>query len=213
MKHANVTEELKQLLKHSQKQIEKFPWEDKAAYSAWVSQTYYFVRHSTRLLALAAARTELATQEFHNRFLAHSGEEKGHEKLLLNDLKALGGKVEEWPEMPGACAMYQSQYYYIEHKSPMAFFGYILALEALAAYFGEEVNKRVEKAYGPKAAHFIRVHAEEDQGHTEEALSKIASLPAHHQETVLQNLRQTLSYYEQVLNQCKDFAKAGVKAA
>ncbi|QDK46703.1 hypothetical protein DOM22_16855 [Bdellovibrio sp. ZAP7] len=213
MQNKNVNEELKELLKYSKQQIESFPWEDKQAYSAWVSQTYYFARHTTRLLALAGARTEFSAPDFHNRFLAHSGEEKGHDKLLVNDLKTLGSKMEEWPEMPGTCALYQTQYYYIEHESPMAFFGYILGLEALAAYFGDHINARVEKAWGPKAAHFVRVHAEEDVGHTDEALTKIASLPPHHQTTVIQNLKQTLSYYEQMLNECKGMAKVRVNKA
>ncbi len=213
MQNKSVNEELKELLKYSKQQMESFPWEDKQAYSAWISQTYYFARHTTRLLALAGARTEFSAPDFHNRFLAHSGEEKGHDKLLVNDLKTLGSKMEDWPEMPGTCALYQTQYYYIEHESPMAFFGYILGLEALAAYFGNDINARVEKAWGKKAAHFVRVHAEEDVGHTDEALTKIASLPPHHQATVIQNLKQTLSYYDQMLNECKAMAQIRVRKA
>ena len=33
-----------------------FPWTERAAYVGWLAQTYYYVRHSTRLLAAAAAR-------------------------------------------------------------------------------------------------------------------------------------------------------------
>ncbi|MGE9743938.1 iron-containing redox enzyme family protein [Bdellovibrio bacteriovorus] len=209
----NVNNELMTLLNSSKKQIEAFPWEDKNAYSAWVSQTFYFARHTTRLLAMAGARTPFGAPEFHNRFLAHCAEEKGHDKLLVNDLKTLGSKMDEWPEMPGTCALYQTQYYYIEHHSPMAFFGYILGLEALAAHFGDYMNKRIEKAWGPKAAHFIRVHAEEDVGHTEEALTKIASLSPDDQVVVMQNLRQTLSYYDQMLNECREISRARARNA
>lgn len=207
MNNKSVNEELKSLLASSKQQIESFPWEDKQAYSAWVAQTYYFARHTTRLLALAGARTPFEAPDFHTRFLAHCAEERGHDKLLVNDLKNLGSKMEDWPEMPGTCALYQTQYYYVEHESPMAFFGYILGLEALAAYFGDYMNKRIEEAWGPRAAHFIRVHAEEDVGHTDEALQKIASLSAADQKVVLQNLRQTLCYYEQMLNECQEIAR------
>lgn len=207
MPKKNVNEELKALVSSAKKQIEAFPWEDKNAYAAWVSQTYCFVRHSTRLLALAGARTPFVSQELHNRFLAHWVEEKGHEKLLLNDLKTLNSRPEEYPEMPGACALYQTQYFYIEHRSPMAFFGYILGLESLAAYFGEYLNQRIEKAWGPKAAHFIRVHAEEDIGHTEEALKHIMSMSPEDQDIVIQNLKQTYCYYEQMLSECREVSQ------
>ena len=36
--------------------LERFPWTDRDAYCEWLAQTYYYVRHSTRLLAAAAAR-------------------------------------------------------------------------------------------------------------------------------------------------------------
>jgi len=32
------------------------PWENQSFYAEWLAQTYFYVRHSTRLLCLAAAR-------------------------------------------------------------------------------------------------------------------------------------------------------------
>nr|BFD66393.1 iron-containing redox enzyme family protein [Bdellovibrio sp. HAGR004] len=209
----NVSDELNSLMQECKNKIDNFPWSDRACYSAWVAQTYYFVSHSTRLLALSAARTPLEAQEYHVRFLAHTAEEKGHEKLLVNDMKGLGSKMSDWPEMSAASAMYQTQYYHIEHSSPMAFFGYILALEALAARFGGEIGKKVEASFGPKAAHFLRVHAEEDIGHVEEAMEKINHLPPDQQQLVLSNLRQSLTYYIQMLDECVAYGRSRARSA
>lgn len=206
MKAKNLAKELDFLLSTIQKKIRTFPWEDRICYSAWLAQTYYFARHTTRLLALAGAHTSFAAPEYHTRFLQHCAEERGHEKILLNDLKALGSAISEWPERPGTCALYQSQYYYVEHASPMAFFGYILGLEALAAHFGAEITQRLESAYGPKASCFMRVHSEEDVGHVAEALAKIYQLPEDLQPVIIQNLRQTLKHYDELLEDCIELA-------
>ena len=72
--------------------IKSFPWEDPLAYQLWSAQTYYFVLHSTRLFALASSRCLLTENALHFKLLNHLAEEKGHENLALQDLKAMGSK-------------------------------------------------------------------------------------------------------------------------
>ena len=76
-----------------------FAWTDRAAYAGWLAQTYYYVRHSTRLLAAAAARFPhgRAGDTMHHRFGAHIGEEKRHELLCVRDLQALGETLDAHP--------------------------------------------------------------------------------------------------------------------
>ncbi len=208
MKKYNVRSEVEQHIQMTEKALKAFPWTDREAYALWVAQTYYFVQHSTRLIALAAARSGFDVPEIHNRFLQHVGEEKGHEKLCLLDLKSLGKDIKDLPEMPATASMYQTQYYWTEHENGPSFLGYVLALETLAARFGGDIKVRLEKEFGPKAAHFMRVHAEEDVAHVDQALEKIESLPPQYQASVMKNLQNSFTYYAQMLDQCAAFAKS-----
>src|SRR5690606_24416532 len=93
---------MKQLLERCTLQMktagEKFPWTSRKVYGDWLAQTYYYVRHSTRLLAAAAARFPLDERgsALHYRFAAHIGEEKRHEQLALHDLQQLGFTLAEF---------------------------------------------------------------------------------------------------------------------
>src|SRR4051794_23231768 len=80
--------------------VRDFPWGDRRAYADWLAQTYYYVHHSTRLLACAAARfpTDERGDGLHHRFGKHMSEEQKHEKLCVHDLKGLGTSVVDWPE-------------------------------------------------------------------------------------------------------------------
>lgn len=213
MKKYNVRSEVEQHIQMTEKALKDFPWTDREAYAMWVAQTYYFVSHSTRLIALAAARSGFDVPEIHNRFLAHVGEEKGHEKLCLLDLKGLGKDLKDLPEMPATASMYQTQYYWTEHENGPSFLGYVLALETLAARFGGDIKNVLEKEFGPKAAHFLRVHAEEDVAHVDQALSKIESLPEQYQASVMKNLQNSFTYYAQMLDQCAAYARSARRNA
>ena len=59
---------------------------NKTKYNAWLSQAFHIVKHSTPLLALCCSRAG-QNRDFHNRCIDHLAEEKGHDKLILNDLK------------------------------------------------------------------------------------------------------------------------------
>ena len=183
------------------------PWNDASFYAAWLAQTTYYVRHSTRLLALAGAHASQEEQEFHLRFLKHAEEEKGHEKLTLLDLKHLGKKIDVIPEFAATQSLYQTQYYWIEKISPLAFFGYILCLENIAMKVGPVINKTVEQQYGPKGAHFWRVHAEEDVDHVAEAIRRVESLPVETQQLILANMIQSFENYTAMIKSCMAYAK------
>jgi hypothetical protein len=174
-----------------------FPWEHKQAYAAWLTQTFFYVRHSTRLLAAAAARFSLDNRgnAFHLRFGAHIGEERSHEKLALHDLKQLGASTDALRELSSTRMFYETQYYKINYVDPFALYGYILMLEATGPVCGGEIVERVTRAHGPKCATFLKLHAEEDVDHVQRALEMVAELdPATH-EIVLQNLHQSARAY------------------
>jgi thiaminase len=180
--------------------VSGFAWEDPQCYASWLSQTFHFVSHSTRLIALAASRFYLDQEGLHNRFLAHIHEEKSHEKLAIHDIKALGLEPANFPELSVTKGFYRSQYYFIERVDAASFLGYIMALEGIAVYAGPVALKKVQKAHGIKAASFLKVHSEEDVEHIEQALNQFDQLTPKAQAQTYENLIQSGELYCQMLD-------------
>jgi len=183
------------------------PWHNEKFYTAWLAQTYYFVKESSRLLMLCGSRIPQENTQLHFRFIKHAAEEKGHEFLLLKDLKKLGHSVEEVLEFSSTAGFYQSQYFWIEHRNPLAFFGYVLVLEGLASVHGDRVHAQALKAFGSEATSFLKVHAEEDPDHTEKALKELESLSGESMRAVEENFRLALGAYAQILRDCQHYAQ------
>jgi hypothetical protein len=176
-----------------------YPWHDAKAYGMWLSQTYYMVCHSTRLVALAGAYCALDKNVLHARFVDHSKEERGHEKVCVADVQALGYQLNDFPQLYQSAAMYQVQYYWIQHRHPTSFFGYTLALECLAATFGPRLHQMVNDAHGPKASRFLKLHSEDDVEHTQAAYEQIKSLGEAEQLLVKENLLLSSEIYRAML--------------
>jgi pyrroloquinoline quinone (PQQ) biosynthesis protein C len=183
--------------------LKAFPWDDQAKYAQWLAQTYYYVRHSTRLLAAAAARFPLdpTGDRLHVRFGKHIGEERSHEKLAQHDLSVLGVPPATLPEMNSTRMFYETQYYKIEHVGPTALYGYILMLEATGPACGDDLIQQVEVAHGPKCASFLRLHTSEDVDHVQKAIELVAQLPPQEQSPVIQNLGQSAQAYVGILQE------------
>lgn len=173
-------------------------FEDAATYAAWLSQTYYFARQTTTLLSLASAHSEMNSQvQF--RFNQHAAEERGHDKLLKMDLKKLGRVVEDAEEASATSSLYQSQYYWIQHNEPRAFFGYVLFLEGLACDHGDWLYARATGAHGREAGHFLKVHSAEDVDHVAKALDEVSKFDEVTLKKIERNYLQTSHNYEGML--------------
>lgn len=191
-------------LAKAMKTIDSCDWSNKNFYADYMAQTFYYVRHSTRLLALAASRLSYEEeQNFHLRFIAHLREESNHEKLALNDLKYLGFKKEDFPEHSCTRLFYEPQYYKIEHQRPLALMGYILFLEALAQKACPKLVETLAETYGNRCATFFHVHGEEDPAHVEAALKVVSELSAEDEKAVIENLSQTSYAYHCLLEEIK----------
>jgi hypothetical protein len=181
--------------------VDRFPWNNRNAYANWLAQTFYYVRHSTRLLAAAAARFpyEPRGNTLHHRFAAHMGEENKHELLALHDLKVTGSLIESWPELPATRMFYEPQYFKIEHQDPIALFGYILPLEAIAPLQGNRVAQTVTRAFGPNCASFLNVHAKDDVEHLDAAFAVLSDLDESRRRLIEENIGQTSYAYVTLL--------------
>lgn len=175
-----------------------FPWDNKNAYAEWLGQAQFFVRHATRLLALAASRFPQEKTSYHNRFLDHLREERGHDVMLGRDLKGLGRDLSEFKEMPETSALYQVQYYWIEHINPMAFFGYILCLEGMAVRSGSVIYQKIKNKFGEQAGLFLKVHAAEDEDHYAKALDQLSKISPEEMKAVMENMALSRGLYSNI---------------
>jgi hypothetical protein len=180
--------------------VEAFPWENREGYARWLLNTWEYVKHTTRLTALAAARVPIGAEELHSRLMTHGGEEMAHEKLLVADLAALGYAMDENKIVPTTTALAQCLYYQIEYLSPFALFGRVLPLEGVSAHASHRVRARVVAAHGPNVDRFLQVHGDADPTHVEEAFGVLAKIGPHDGEIIEKGILLTCSLYRSMLD-------------
>lgn len=164
---------------------------DRQQYANYLAQTYYYVNHSEKLLALAASRMNEEDRGMQRRFFKHLAEENAHDLMAKKDLENLDFKLEQFPEMVETKMFWETQYYKIEHMDPAALMGYILLLEDIAAEVCIPMFQEVEKNFGRKCGTFLKVHGEEDPGHVADAFKVIDSLDEKRRDIVKINLEQS----------------------
>ncbi|MCB0365646.1 MAG: iron-containing redox enzyme family protein [Bdellovibrionaceae bacterium] len=192
-----LNESLTNELKQTTTLIEEINWDAPEVYADWLSQTYHFVRHTTRLLALAAGVASLDQQSYHQQFLYHLKEEYGHEKIALADLKALGLPLRA--ERPQTQRFYHTTRTLIQSHGPVGLFGYMHFLEALAVHMGPAAYEKVRRTFGSKCGRFLAVHGEEDIKHVEETLKTLADCAEEDMDTILDGLRLAGEQYRSLL--------------
>ena len=204
--------ELNKCMGEIKQELKDFPWKDPQAYGLWLAQTYYFVKHSVRLLGLCIARFPDDADAFRMRYSQHIREEYGHEKMCLMDLKEMGMNIEDLEELPETKSFYRSQYFGVDHISSHYLLGYILFLEGIAVHGGKDLYELIkEKHTGPHT--FLRVHVEEDPEHLEKAIAQIDALSEVDKENVLESLDLSSTGYRNILRAIKERAQAQQAAA
>src|SRR4030088_3764561 len=87
-------------------------------YLDFLAEAYHHVKHTFLLLALAASRT--SDERYQDALVEYMQEERGHEKWILNDIRALDGDanaVRDGQGGPACRIMVGYAYYAIEHVS------------------------------------------------------------------------------------------------
>lgn len=196
-----------------EKTASEFPWHNKDFYAMWLRQTYAFVCHSTRLLTLASALCK--DNGFHNRFMDHALEEKSHEKLIEKDFRNLKFNSADFPELLPTVGIYQIQYYWTQHVSPLSLFGYILLLEGLAVRVGGPVYEKVKKNHGDEVCNFIRIHVAADQDHLPKAFKTLEAASVETLKSISESLAITSNFYHESLKEILKghWVKNNIKAA
>lgn len=182
---------LEAAVQKSAKAVLELDFSDKSTYETWLAQAYHFVRHSTPMLALSCGLA-IENREYHLRCISHLAEEKGHDRMLLNDLKQLGSSIDSQPEFSSTRALYQTQYYWIEHVNPVSFLGYILILEGIAVRCGPKKVEEIRKFSGRS---FVQLHAEEDLEHFDRAVAQLDKMSEKDRRDIVENAEQTADLY------------------
>ncbi|MEE3624428.1 iron-containing redox enzyme family protein [Nitrospirillum sp. BR 11752] len=117
-------------------------------YRDFLGQAYHHVRHTCRLLALAAARTD--DDLYRDALFAYIQEEQGHERWILDDIAALGGDAGRVAASPpgAACrALLAFAYDAIERVSPYALLGMVHVLEGMSTLLASRAADALRRAY------------------------------------------------------------------
>lgn len=187
------------------------PWEKPEFYKNWLVQSYYYTSHSTRMLAFAAGWTEYSQSSYYRRSLQHIREEQGHELLALRDAEKMGADKEQMRELGVTRALWEAQFYKLQ-RNPESLLGYILCLEQLAVATFKSLHTRLLEQH-PEGSHdFVRVHAEEDPGHVDEAVVQICRCSSEAQNMIHENFEQTADMYRLMLESVLEMSQHQFKS-
>lgn len=138
-------------------------------YRGFLRQTYHNVALNPRIGCHFLGRHAPANHALEARLLRHIASEMGHDALALADLAVLGDDpevVKASRPLPATEAMAAFVTFQIEHRNPLAYFGYIYHLEAIAERMGEaSLEALVRLGIPPDALGFLKEHAENDPVH------------------------------------------------
>ncbi len=141
----------------------------RSLYIAFLTQAYHHVKHTFPLLALAASRT--TDEAYQDALVEYMEEERGHEKWILDDIRAMGGDAEAvrtgTPDM--ACrVMVAFAYHAIEHVSPYAMLGSVHVLEGMSVLLADQLADALRGAFGTTGEagfSYLTSHGSLDQEH------------------------------------------------
>jgi len=146
-------------------------------YVDFLIQTYHYVRWTTPLLRAAARRLRAqgGPPELARLMAEKAGEEEGHDRWVLSDLRALGcpRDIELATPPSAAIAAYVAwNRFTVEEGSPLALLGTAYVLEFLSVrHAGVAVRNLLGAEAIPgiqKAVTFLRGHSTADVGHVAE---------------------------------------------
>jgi pyrroloquinoline quinone (PQQ) biosynthesis protein C len=138
-------------------------------YLDFLTEAYHHVRHTFPLLALAASHT--SDERYQDALVEYMEEERGHEKWILDDIRAVGGNPDAvrsgTPGIP-CQIMVGYAYYAIEHLSPYAFLGSVHVLEGMSVLLADKLADALKKSLSLESDAgftYLRTHGSLDTDH------------------------------------------------
>ncbi len=139
-------------------------------YLAFLAEAYHHVKHTFPLLSLAAAHTR--DDHYQTALAVYMNEERGHDKWILDDIRAIGGDADAVARGNGSIpcqVMVGYAYHSIEWISPYALLGMVHVLEGLSVMLAHTIAGAVQRSLGTEAAagfSYLQTHGSLDVEHT-----------------------------------------------
>ncbi len=147
-------------------------------YVSFMTDIYPIVLHFCPIMAAAAGRCAQRYDTVRLYLYDHIHEEKGHEKIVLQDIASFGYASEEVIEKTSRGsiqAMIAFNYYSALHANPCTVLGMIYVLEIISSVYAGKAADAISNAFGRKLSDgfiFLQSHASADMEH----MSKLRNL-------------------------------------
>ena len=180
---------------------EKIDFSNVHHYADWLAQTHHYVHHVTRALAFAISKCDLYQEkELHFRIIDHLNEERGHDLMLINDIKNLGIDIKDYPEKIETRNFYQTSFYMIETYGPYALLGYSIPLEGLACKKLPPTYLKLKSLYGESCCTFLKEHCEVDIKHFGEAIEFLNEIAPSKLSAIQIAIHRSTELYSQIMD-------------
>jgi pyrroloquinoline quinone (PQQ) biosynthesis protein C len=178
-------------------------------YAAYLRETYHMVRHTSRMLALAAARCEDDRRGLRDWFITQTDEENNHDLFCIKDLRNMGhnpADVLAGQPHHGAWTLVCQNYFMATYGNPAGILGVASITEGLGASIAGNMADILVSNYGyrTETVTFMRSHSGFDAKHLEEtefAINELVKTPED-LEAVIQGRRMTIISYAQMFTDC-----------
>ncbi|MCX7554202.1 iron-containing redox enzyme family protein [Marinicella sp. S1101] len=139
-------------------------------YIAFLTQAYHHVKHTVPLLMYTGSRISHQDEWLRSAMAEYIEEEIGHEKWILNDIKAAGGNPTEVSQSEPAFAtemMVAYAYDSISRKDPLTFLGMVHVLEGTSVALATKAANTIKDSLSlpNNAFTYLYSHGDLDQDH------------------------------------------------
>ncbi len=155
---------IEQLMRGAQGQISL------ATYTAYLTEAYHHVKHTTPLLMACGSRIPSEKEWVRNAIAEYIEEELGHQEWILNDIKACGADseaVRNSQPKPATELMISYAYDTIQRGNPLGFFGMVLVLEGTSILLATNAAGAIQESLAlPEGAFsYLSSHGSLDISH------------------------------------------------
>ncbi|MGC5346350.1 hypothetical protein PZB75_20675 [Streptomyces sp. AM 4-1-1] len=190
----------------------------------WTAHGVRMTEQVESWIALAGRRsTDVGLPELGRALAAHARAEAGHEKLMMEDARALAEKWNERAKVPidverliASGPLYSTRKYIAMHEEviggvrPYLQIGIEYEIERFSVVVLPGILERCRKALGENGFTFIAEHVEIDQGHTafnERQLTNLLTLADANLVPLVETGRWALRSYYPFISECLQLAK------
>jgi pyrroloquinoline quinone (PQQ) biosynthesis protein C len=172
-------------------------------YIAFLTQAYHHVKHTVPLLMLTGSKISHKDEWLRSMMAEYIEEELGHEKWILNDIKACGGDAETVVDSdPDFTTELMVSYAYdsINRIDPLCFLGMVHVLEGTSVQLATQAAGSIKKslALPNKAFSYLISHGDLDIEHVSYFEDLVNQLSADQVDVVIKSCKRFYMLYADI---------------